>query len=155
MVNMESMGNEKRIRDLVDEKYQALFGVRKETFEAMLAIFGKGIHGNVLKERTRRKFANSTVLTRREEAIFLAASLPAETWNQLAAGRQRRGVRKKFKEYPIGFFHVDITEARIAPVRRHRQHEQVRLRRMRLYELSPALPGALTLCVCFTPYRVN
>jgi len=32
------MNNEKRIAELKDEKYQVLFGVRKPTFEAMLAI---------------------------------------------------------------------------------------------------------------------
>lgn len=43
------MDNDKRIRNLSEEKYQVLFGVRKTTFDAMLAIL------EVAYEEMRRK----------------------------------------------------------------------------------------------------
>jgi hypothetical protein len=36
-------------------------------------------------------------------------------WNRpLARGDGRQGAKRKFKAYPIGYFHIDIAEVRIA-----------------------------------------
>ena len=93
--------------------------------------------------RTGPKEPKSTVLTVEDEAIVVAfrrhtllplddclhalqaddpafdviqpASLPSAPWDQPLAGRRRRQARrKKFKAYPIGFFHIDIAEVQTA-----------------------------------------
>jgi transposase-like protein len=45
---------------------------------------------------------------------FVIASLPAKAWDQPVARDRRRQAEqeKKFKAYPIGYFHIDIAEVR-------------------------------------------
>ena len=44
---------------------------------------------------------------------LVIASLPTAPWYQPPAGRRRgKPAKKKFKTYPIGFFHIDIAEVR-------------------------------------------
>src|SRR5690606_25146805 len=103
----------------------------------------------------------STVLSIEEEAIIVAfrrhtllplddclyalqTTLPNLTRSSLHRCLQRHGIsrlpeiegdkpgKKKFKRYPIGYFHIDIAEVQTAerqalPVRGHRPHIQVRL----------------------------
>ena len=46
---------------------------------------------------------------------LVPASLPAAPWHRPAAGcRGRQAAKKKFKAYPIGFFHIDIAEVQTA-----------------------------------------
>jgi len=51
------MDNEKRIRNLAEEKYQVLFGVRKTTFDAMLAILEVAYEEMQKKGGRRRKLS--------------------------------------------------------------------------------------------------
>jgi len=51
------MDNEKRIRNLEEEKYQVLFGVRKTTFDAMLAILETAYEEMRKKGGRRRKLS--------------------------------------------------------------------------------------------------
>jgi len=43
---------------------------------------------------------------------ILPASLPAAPWHQQIAVEGSKPSKKKFKTYPIGFFHIDIAEVR-------------------------------------------
>ena len=44
---------------------------------------------------------------------LVAAPLPATPRHQPAAGRRgRKPEKKRFKDYPIGYFHIDIAEVR-------------------------------------------
>jgi hypothetical protein len=53
------------------------------------------------------------------DAIF-ASSLPAASGHFAAARGQRRPAgQKKFKTYPIGYFHIDIAEVRTAEGKLH------------------------------------
>ena len=96
---------------------------------------------NVQDHRTGPKDPRSTVLCKEEEAIIVAfrrytllplddclyalqASIPHLTRSSLHRCLRRHGIsrlpevdgdkpaRKKFKRYPIGYFHVDIAEVR-------------------------------------------
>ena len=96
---------------------------------------------SVADERTGPKEAKSTVLTVEEEAVIVAfrrhtllplddclyalqATIPHLTRSSLHRCLQRHGIgrlpdvkgqevaKKKFKAYPIGFFHIDIAEVR-------------------------------------------
>ena len=98
---------------------------------------------SVSDERTGPKEAKSTVLTGEEEAIIVAfrrhtllplddclytlqAAIPRLTRSSLHRCFQRHGIgrlpdlggekvaKKKFKVYPIGFFHIDIAEVQTA-----------------------------------------
>lgn len=98
---------------------------------------------SVSDERTGPKEARSTVLTIEEEAIIVAfrrhtllplddclyalqATIPNLTRSSLHRCLQRHGIgrlpdvggekvtKKKFKAYPIGFFHIDIAEVQTA-----------------------------------------
>ena len=98
---------------------------------------------SVADERTGPKEAKSTVLTVEEEAIIVAfrrhtllplddclyalqATIPHLTRSSLHRCLQRHGIgrlpdiggekvaKKKFKAYPIGFFHIDIAEVQTA-----------------------------------------
>ena len=106
------------------------------------------------------KEVRSTVLSREEEALVVAfrrhtllplddclyalqATIPHLTRSGLHRLLQRHGIsrlpevegdrpRKKFKAYPIGYFHIDIAEVsdrrgQALHVRRHRSGQQVRL----------------------------
>src|SRR5215210_2877933 len=95
----------------------------------------------VADERMGPKQSRSTVLTREEEAVFIAfrrhsllslddclyalqPSIPHLSRSSLHRCLQRHGIsrlpdtdgskpqRSKFKRYPIGFFHIDIAEVR-------------------------------------------
>ena len=48
------MSNEERIEKLAEEKYQEVFGVKKETFERMWEISVPGGHCHSLRRRTKR-----------------------------------------------------------------------------------------------------
>ena len=94
---------------------------------------------SVADERTGPKEAKSTVLTVEEEAVIVAfrrhtllplddclyalqATIPHLTRSSLHRCLQRHGIgrlpevkrrqvaKKKFKAYPIGYFHIDIAE---------------------------------------------
>jgi hypothetical protein len=45
--------NKKRIENLAEEKYQVLFGIHKETFDAMLAIL-ENTYEEISKKRTQK-----------------------------------------------------------------------------------------------------
>ena len=99
--------------------------------------------GSVCDERTGPKEPRSTVLTIEEEAIIVAfrrhtllplddclyalqATIPHLTRSSLHRCLQRHGIsqlpkidgessaKRKFKAYPIGYFHIDIAEVRTA-----------------------------------------
>jgi hypothetical protein len=107
------------------------------------------------------KAIHSTVLTTEEEAMIVAfrrhtllpldnclyalqPSIPHLTRSALHRCLQRHGIsrlpalevetteKKRFKAYPIGYFHIDIAEVRTGegklPVRRDRPHLQAHLR---------------------------
>jgi len=56
-VKIGTTDNEKRIRTLAEEKYQVLFGVRKPTFKAMLAILEAAYEEMRKKGGRRRKLS--------------------------------------------------------------------------------------------------
>ena len=51
------MENEKRIRELKEEKYQVLFGIEKSTFDAILAMLGSAYKEMRKKGGRRRKLS--------------------------------------------------------------------------------------------------
>src|ERR1700722_2512427 len=114
--------------------------------------------GSVADLPTGPKDAASTVLSVEEEAVIVAfrrhtllplddclyalqPTIPHLTRSSLHRCLQRHGVsrlpevegkaspKRKFKAYPIGYFHIDIAEVRrqTLPPRRHRQDLEVRL----------------------------
>ena len=119
--------------------------------------------GSVADLPTGPKDAASTVLSIEEEAVIVAfrrhtllplddclyalqPTIPHLTRSSLHRCLQRHGVsrlpqvegeaspKRKFKAYPIGYFHIDIAEVRTAAgqalsPRRHRPNLEVRLRR--------------------------
>src|SRR6187455_2717857 len=112
--------------------------------------------------RTGPTQPRSTVLSDEEEAIVVAfrrhtllslddclyalqPTIPHLTRSSLHRCLQRHGIgrlvdlegdkpaKKRFKSYPIGFFHIDIAEVedrrgKALPLRRHRPHVEARLR---------------------------
>ena len=121
---------------------------------------GNGLRSPIC--RPARKQPNSTRAVVEEEAVIVAfrrhtllplddclyalqPTIPHLTRSSLHRCLQRHGIRrlpevegdkptkKKFKTYPIGYFHIDIAEVQTAEgklylYRRHRPHQQVRLR---------------------------
>ena len=69
--------------------------------------------------------------------------------------------KKKFKRYPIGYFHIDIAEVQTErgqalPLRRHRPHLQVRLRRAAREGQHAASPrDFLRALVAAVPYKIH
>ena len=118
-------------------------------------------------------FRRHTLLPLDDCLYALQATIPHLTRSSLHRCLQRHGICRlpevdgdkprssKFKSYPIGYFHIDIAEVRTAagqalPVRRHRPHLQVRLRRAAReghHARSPATSCGTSIAA--VPYKIH
>ena len=145
--------------------------------------------GSVADRRTGPSQPKSTVLSVEEEAVVvtfrrhtllplddclyaLQATIPHLTRSSLHRCLQRHGIsrlpqvggdkpdKRKFKAYPIGYFHIDIAEIRTAEGKLHLFVAIDRTSKFAFAELhpratTPVAVGFLTALIAAVPYKVH